>query len=387
MRAAVIDPALFTPPYDLELVEGLRLAGDDVRLYTKRLSDGELPSPGPAVTQHFYRALHGEARGLPQFLVRGLKGVSHVIDMARLRSCFRQWRPDVIHFQWLPLPLVDRAFLAGLRRIAPLILTVHDSNPYQGAPGTGILRAGTSALFREFDAIVVHTEQSRKRLIAKGVPDVKIAKIAHGMLHGALRVAPPETARGGDDATVEFLAFGKIKPYKGVDVLIRAVALLSPSQRARSRFRVVGKPYMNMQPLIALIESLGLGDCFELDLRFASEEEMPRLFERASVVVFPYREIDASGVLMTALSAGRAIVASRIGLFGELLTDGSEALLVPPDDPPALAAALGRMIDDRALREAIAERVCRFRNAIPSWTEIGRQTHELYEHAARRHHA
>ena len=114
---------------------------------------------------------------------------------------------------------------------------------------------------------------------------------------------------------------------------------------------------------------------------------MPRLFERASVVVFPYREIDASGVLMTALSAGRAIVASRIGLFGELLTDGSEALLVPPDDPPALAAALGRMIDDRALREAIAERVCRFRNAIPSWTEIGRQTHELYEHAARRHHA
>ena len=387
MKAAVIDPALFTPPYDLELVDGLGRAGDEVRLYTKRLSAGELPAPGPSITQHFYRAVHGQVLSLPHFLVRGIKGVSHVVDMARLTSCFRQWRPDVIHFQWLPLPLVDRAFLARLRRIAPLVLTVHDSNPYQGAPGTSMLRAGTSALFREFDAIIVHTEQSRERLIAKGVPDVKIAKIPHGMLHGTLRSAPPRATSGAGDAKVEFLTFGKIKPYKGVDVLIRAAALISPLQRARSRFRVVGKPYMNMQPLFELIERLGVGGCFEFDLRFVSEEEMPRLFESAAVVVLPYREIDASGVLMTTLSAGRAIVASRIGLFGELLTDGSEALLVPPDDPRALAAALGRMIDDRVLREAIAERVCCFRDAMPSWTEIGRQTHEVYERAAKQHHA
>jgi glycosyltransferase involved in cell wall biosynthesis len=387
MKAAVVDPAWFTPPYDLELVEGLRRAGDEVRLYTKRLAANELAAPGAPIIPHFYRALDGWVLELPQPLVRGIKGVSHVIDMARLVAHFRRWRPDIIHFQWLPLPLVDRAFLAALRRVAPLILTVHDSNPYQGAPGTAVLRAGTNALFDEFDAIIVHTAQSRERLVAKGVSPAKIARIPHGVLHPSLQQVPCRAKLAADDATVEFLAFGKIKPYKGVDVLIRAAALLTPAQRARSRFRIVGKPYMNMQPLFDLIAALGVGDCFEIDLRFVGDEEMPFLFERAAVTVFPYREIDASGVLMTALSAGRAIIASRIGLFGELLTDEREALLVPPDDPQGLAAALARVIDDRPLREGLAEGARALRDAIPSWTEIGLKTHELYVQAARYHRA
>jgi glycosyltransferase involved in cell wall biosynthesis len=99
----------------------------------------------------------------------------------------------------------------------------------------------------------------------------------------------------------------------------------------------------------------------------------------AAIVVFPYREIDGSAVLMAALAARPAIVATRIGNFAELLTDGHSALLVPPEDDRALAAALGRAIDDRDLRQWLAQGAGTVCDDTPSWAQIGGATHTIYE--------
>jgi glycosyltransferase involved in cell wall biosynthesis len=61
------------------------------------------------------------------------------------------------------------------------------------------------------------------------------------------------------------------------------------------------------------------------------------------------------------------------------LTDGCNALLVPPDDHRALAKALARAIDDRDLRQRLAEGAGALRDELPSWAEIGSATHNLYE--------
>ncbi|HUK57679.1 MAG TPA: glycosyltransferase family 4 protein [Stellaceae bacterium] len=380
MKVALIDPSLFTAPYDLELMKGLREVGAEPRLYTKRLTRADPIGPAPDIVEHFYRGL-APLPDLPAPLGRVLKGLSHTADMARLAGALARWRPDIIHFQWVPLPAVDRLFLRRLRAIAPLVLTVHDSNPYYGAPGTTAQRFGARRILNEFDALLVHTEHARARLEEHGIPPAKLARVAHGRLHERLELGERRHSAAAASGTIEFLMFGKLKPYKGLDVLIRAVAELSPALRARCRVRVVGKPYMDVGPLLALAAARGVSERFEFDFRFVEDEEMPALFDRADAIVFPYRDIDASGVLMTALSTGKPIVATRVGLFGELLVDGETALVTPSDDPAALALALGRLIEDEPLRQRLAAAARECDRNIPSWAEIARATRTVYERA------
>jgi glycosyltransferase involved in cell wall biosynthesis len=302
--------------------------------------------------------------------------------MHRLVPRLREWSPEIIHFQWLPLPLIDRVFLPALRRIAPLVLTVHDSIPFNNSPSVRIQRWGSQSILAKFDALIVHTNQARSRLIAAGLPGQKIANIAHGLLHEGMRdldaIGNTPQSTG---AVVNILLFGKVKPYKGVDVLIRALALLSPTDSANCRVRVVGKPYMDAELLPKMAASLGVGDCLQFDFGFVRDEDIPSIFAAASLVVLPYRRIDASGVLMTAVAAGRPIVATRIGSFAELLCDGTNALLVPPNDDQALARALHQIVSDAALHNRLAAGARQLRDATPSWTNIGRSTHAVYERA------
>lgn len=383
MRVAIIDPSLFTAPYDHALVDSLRALGDRVRFYTNYSSLGDLSSADaadPDVIQHFYPFLTRPfVKQLPSSVCRVLKGISHVGGMFSLVGSLREWQPDVVHFQWVPLPVIDRNFLPALRRVAPLILTVHDSDPFNGDPATWVQRLGSFPVLNQFDALVVHTEQARSRLTTQGVSSAKIVKIMHGLLHetgSGLENLPDAEAIGG--RVVDILLFGKVKPYKGVDVLIRAVALLSREERSKCRVRVVGMPYMDTSSLLALATSRGVADCIQFDFRFVADSEIASVFAPASVLVFPYRSIDTSGVLMTAISAGRPIIATKIGSFAEILSDGHDGLLVPPGDSQALAQALRRVIEDTSLREQLAAGILRVRRAIPTWQEIGRSTHELY---------
>jgi glycosyltransferase involved in cell wall biosynthesis len=383
MRVALIDPALFTASYDLELMAGLAGAGDEPCLFTKFLTGQELVKPNERIREHFYRLLR-DPPSLPRVVYRGLKGVSHFLDMGRLPSVLGAWQPDIIHFQWLPLPIIDRAFVGPLHEIAPIVLTVHDSNPYHSAPGTCLQRIGAAEILRKFDALIVHTDRTLRWLLASGIPAPRVTQIAHGALHTEMHFDNASARESPGNDVVRFLMFGKLKPYKGLDVLVRAVALLTAAQRARCRVTVVGKPYMDTDKLFELIRVLQVEPQFKIELRFVDEDEIPLLFEATEAVVLPYREIDASGVLTLALRAGRAIVASRVGAFAELLCEGSDALLVPPNDAPALAEALGLIIDDPDLRRRLATGAKTALGKVPSWAEIGHATHAVYLRAGSR---
>jgi glycosyltransferase involved in cell wall biosynthesis len=135
---------------------------------------------------------------------------------------------------------------------------------------------------------------------------------------------------------------------------------------------------MPMGPLLDLAEAEGVADRFVFELRFVDDAEIPAIFRRADVVVFPYREIDASGVLMTAISAQRPVIATAIGGFAELLRDGETGLLVPPGDPLALARALARIVDDGELRWSLAAAAAQLRHELPRWSDIAANTLALY---------
>ena len=99
---------------------------------------------------------------------------------------------------------------------------------------------------------------------------------------------------------------------------------------------------------------------------------------RADVVTLPYRNIEQSGVLYTALAFGRPLVLSAIGGFPEVAELGA-ARTVPPADPDALAAALDELIADPAERERLGAGALAAARAHYSWDEIGRKTVAFYE--------
>jgi glycosyltransferase involved in cell wall biosynthesis len=274
---------------------------------------------------------------------------------------------------------VDWPLVAALRRAAPVVLTMHDSNPFNAAPSSRLQRLGAFAALGSVDRIIVHTAQGRARLEARGVPAGRIAQVPHGLL-GADDAAAGAPHGAVEDPGAEpcFLLFGKIKPYKGTDTLIRAFAALPGSLRARARVRVVGKAYMDVAPLEALARECGVAERVGFDVGFVPDEAVPALFGAGSIAVFPYREIDSSGVLALAMRYARPAIASRIGGFAETLEDGRHALLVPPDDVAALSAAMARMIEEPALRAASARAMGQLAGEIPSWREIGARTAAVY---------
>jgi glycosyltransferase involved in cell wall biosynthesis len=382
MKVALIDPSLFTWPYDAALSLGLHGVGHSVTIFGKPLLAADAGPAHGMLSQHFYRRLaQPRTRHLPRPLFLGLKGGSHIFAMRRLVRELAALRPDVIHFQWTPLPAVDRWFIPALRRIAPLVLTVHDSAPFNGAPRSALQMLGAVSILKQFDRLVVHTEAAARRLGTYGIAPERIVCIAHGPL-GTLAEIPAKPA-AAVSGPLRILLFGRIKPYKGSDLLLRAAAALPRELLRQCQIQIIGQPFMDLAPLEQIVRDENLGEHVQIEPRFVAESEVASILGAADIITLPYRDIDASGVLMTALTAGVPIVATRVGLFAELLEDGKHGRLIPVDDHLALARALEELIRDPQLRARMGAQVRALRDEIPDWTAIAAQTTQLYQELVR----
>jgi glycosyltransferase involved in cell wall biosynthesis len=373
MRVAVVDPSLFTLPYDAGLVRGLQANGAEVSFHGRAVKPQDGDAGGIVIQHDFYRVA-GWFGMLPKPLRLLVKGVDHGFSLLRLLRKLRRSPPDIIHFQWLPLPFLDAALLGRFRAIAPVLLTVHDTNPFNGDPTARLQRLGVMRALAKCDRLIVHTRQAVARLTGLGLEPQKIIVVPHGAFVAAPRAGTPESPTD----VVNFVLFGKIKPYKGADVLIEAFRLLPDGIRGRARIRIIGQSYMKLEPLRQQASAAGLGDLVSIEDRFVGDDEISSLFGPNTVAVFPYREIEASGVLSHAVAHGRPVIASKIGLFAEMLADGIHGVLVPSEDTAALSAAMRRMITDPDFVLSCEAAVGTLSKAVPDWNEVGAVTMQLY---------
>jgi glycosyltransferase involved in cell wall biosynthesis len=337
MRVHVVDPSAFAPPYDHELCAGLARAGAAVELVTSDFAYGPVPAPEGYVRRRaFYRRT--PRRG-PVPVRQALKLAQHVPDMARYRAAART--ADVVHFQWLALDAVDQLLLPRGR---PLVLTAHEVLPRIARPGQAW---GRRRLYERVDAVVAHTELGRGRLTGElGLDPAKVALIRHGVFDYLAR-QPEERPLPAELAAVDgpvVLCLGVWRPYHGIDVLLEAWRGIGGAE-----LWVVGLPQM---PTEELMRDPPPGVRFVP--RFVTDPELPAFFRRADLVVMPYRAIEASGVLFTALAFGRPILASAVGGFLDAGALGAVAL-VPPEDPAALHDSLAELLGDSQRRAELAD--------------------------------
>jgi glycosyltransferase involved in cell wall biosynthesis len=374
----VIDASAFSPAYNYSLCEALSAAGCGVTLAQQGASKPNLARAGNfEVWSRFYRGSH--ASGGIQKLI---KGADHFLGMRQFVSDCQAKQPDVIHFQWLPLPIVDKLYLSRLEKIAPLVLTLHNTTLFHGSPSSRLQGLGLSSVFRHFSAVIVHTEFSKNKVVELGwCRPEGIHVVPHGILECYQQAANVEPAAVAGEPTILF--FGSVRAYKGIDFLIRAFAQLPAAVRAVTRLVIAGRPAMDTSELHRLAQSLGVDHRITWHLRFISDEEIPGFFRQATLVALPYREIDQSGVLMTAIAFEKPVVASRIGGIPEVIKDGVHGRLVERGDVDGLASALHSLLLDPDQRAAMQKALAVLRTGTLAWQSCATRTIDLYHQVLR----
>ncbi len=362
MQVQLVDPSAFTPPYDRALASALARGGAEVELLTSRFLYGPVPEPdGYRVRECFYRRT--SKRGLEAPARRAFKAAEHPLDMLRLRQVLDA---DVAHYQWLTFPAFDALLLPPRR---PRLITAHYVLPPHPSR-----RQVTAArrVFGRMDATIAHSEHGAARLRdSVGLDRVRV--IPHGAFDYLTRLPEekplPAELEGAEGPVILF--FGLLRPYKGVDTLLRAFQQLKGAE-----LWIVGNPRMDVEPLRSLAAEAGGRVRFVT--RFLEDAEIPAIFRRADLVALPYRDVEHSGVLYTALAFGKPLILSAVGGFPEVAETGA-ARLVPPEDLRGLAAALSELTEDEAAREELAAASLAAARGPYSWDAAAQQTLALYQ--------
>ncbi len=366
MRVQIVDPSAYTPPYDHSLCTALAHAGADVELITSPFAYGAVPPPdGYALRELFYRRARGRAGSRLRLTTKLLQ---HVPDMLALRR--ESLRAEVVHFQWLAVQPVDRHLLPQ----RPTVLTAHDLLPREPRP---FQVRSHQRLYSAVDAVVVHSNFGRRRLVEDlGVDPAKVRVIHHGAfeyLTGQPAAELPAELSTDSQAPV-VMFFGLLRPYKGIELLLDAWREVA-AQHPHAELWIVGRPRMAIERLVRQAP-----DSVRWVKRFVSEPELVACFRRADVVVLPYlrsERLDFSGVLATALAFAKPAVVSDVGGFSEVAATGA-ALLVPPGDSGALAAALSRLLAEPQTREQLADAARAAAEGPYSWDTATEQTLAMY---------
>lgn len=241
----------------------------------------------------------------------------------------------VTPFHAVPYTVVMRA----LGRRSRTVAVVHNVLPHEPSRFD---RRLVRAMLRRFDGVVVHSEEQRQLAVELGGhPDrVTVAPLV------LPRDPAPAPAVEADPRPVdasrplELLFFGTIRPYKGLDVLLRALALVPDA-----RLVVAGDFWQGVEEYEALLRELGIADRVELRPGYVAESEVPGLFASADALVLPYRSGTASFNVSLAALHGVPSVATDAGTLADEVTDGVDGLVVGSGDVEGLADALRRLGD------------------------------------------
>jgi D-inositol-3-phosphate glycosyltransferase len=382
MRIVVVDPGSFTAHYDANLCHALADRGHEVALDTSEFLFETVPPLGGYELRNTFLRLLQRRPALASWapLRRTVKAGLYPFEMLRWAATVGRELPDVVHLQWSLLPFWDRRVLARLQRHgARMVLTVHDVRPLPDSGGTAV---GNAGLYRRVDALIVHSNYSRERLLAEfDVPRQRIHLIPLGGPGGYVLPSVPRAAAraqlGLRDDAVYLLFFGLIKGHKGLDLLLEALATARRSA-PNLRLLVAGEPIQRWSRYARQIDRLGLGDIVDLHLRFIPSELLPAYFSAVDLVVLPYRETFQSGVALAAYAYERPVLATAVGGLPELIDEGTTGFLVPPNDAGALAHALATAAADpnrlRSMGTAAGERS----REVHDWARIAARHEEIY---------
>jgi len=323
------------------LAPQLQALGHSVVIWT--VDRGDLPVTLPGVTvRHLPTPLPAaNARSTARFAWEGPRALAAWLRAARAD------RPDVLHVQCFG-PNGTWATVTSRLLGIPLVVGAHGET-FMDADrvfDTSVVqrRALRSAL-RHAAAVTACSQFAANDLARFGQDPARVDVVLNGV--DADEPAGPEP----DWLPARYvLGTGRLVPVKGFDLLVRAFAAADLGDDLRL---VVAGAGPERDALLALAAELGVADRVVFP-GLLPRDQVVTVMRRSEALVVPSR-VEAFGiVVLEGMRAGVPVVATSRGGAGEIVTDGVDGLLVDPEDPRALTAALVRVVDDPSVRERLA---------------------------------
>ncbi len=241
------------------------------------------------------------------------------------------------------------------------------------------------------DRLVAATPTEREQLIKLyGADPNHISIVPPGVDIAHFHPMPTRLARqqiGVGDHDWMILFVGRIEPLKGVDTLIRAMALLArecPTWVSRLSLAIIGgDPNTNenaeMERLKAMHAELQLGDLVVF-LGAKDQNKLQYYYNAAEALVMPSHYESFGMVALEAMACGTPVIASDVGGLSHLVRDGETGFHIPSGDHLALASTLSRLLQDDALRGKLGEQATYWAQNY-SWVKIGDRILDVYRRA------
>ncbi len=320
--------------YNERLAQQLLSEGDAAAIYTFRLQYPSIFFPGKTQYDEEGYAPEGVK------ITRAINSINP-FNWFTIGLRLRRIRPDIVIMRyWLPFLAPALGFIARLVRSNrhTRVITIFDNVvPHEKRFGDKML---TSFFVRSIDGALVMTGavaddlrefSSDMPLVISPHPlfDNYSVPVSRAEAIVRLKLSPADRY---------MLFFGFIREYKGLDLLIRAMAE-ECVREAGVKLIVAGEFYEDEKPYFNLIRQLGTGDNITFHSHFISDEEVKYYFSAVSLVVQPYRSATQSGVTQVAYHFNKPMVVTNVGGLAEIVPDGVCGYVVEPD-PTEIAGAI-----------------------------------------------
>ena len=268
----------------------------------------------------------------------------------RLGAIVRRHGVGIVNVHYPVEPFVHLALLRAWGGVR-LVTSAHGSDLLPGGRPRRPLARAVRLLLARSDRLVAPSAAYRDALVdAYPALAGRVAVVHNGV--SAAELAGPRR-RPEEAAGPYVLCLAHYAPWKGLDVLVRAFARVA-ARHPGLRLVVAGDG-AGRGETGALAAALGVAE------RVALLGEQPRarvaeLLNGCALFVLPSRAESFGIALVEAMACGRPVVGTRVGGIPEIVRDGVDGVLVPPDDPAALAGAIDRLLADRPAAERMGAR-------------------------------
>lgn len=286
------------------------------------------------------------------------------------------WEPEAVVIPWwVPFWAPTWAYLGWRIRAIPnrpkLIFICHNVLPHEDS---WLDNLAIRLALSNGDGFIVHSESDAGNLL-RLFPKALVRKSPHPTYAPLL---------GYQDKTLDIelppdqpllLFCGFVRHYKGLDILLEALPLVLAERTVH--LLVAGEFWEDRGKYDRQIDSLKIGQSVTILNEYLANQVLAALISRSDVVVLPYRNASQSGLIQAAFGLGKPVITTDVGGLAEAVDDGRTGLIIPSEDPRALAAAVNQFFDEglsKRFQENLAGEIARF-----SWEDLIHRLEEFIE--------
>jgi len=345
--------------YDYGLAYGLGANGIEVDYYT--CSKTQTRKFKQVKTFYTFRNLWNKPKLLKLFYYLYYYGKT-IRDTRRHKS-------DIVHLHFFSFSVPNLMILLMLRfRHLTIVVTVHDIDSFHGSTNNWIEKTS----YRLINGVIVHNQSSYNDLLKKKIKLPLVAIIPHGNYVPFVNKLPSPALNDN----INLLFFGQIKKVKGLDILLNAFAEVIKKNK-NFRLIIAGRPWKSDPNYYEeIILKLGISNFVERKYEYIEENELKFLFSKTHIAILPYKRIYQSGVLLLAMSYGRACITSDLPAFREIIEDNYNGFLFESENKDDLKDVILSLTLEKIKRVTF--------NAVDTintnfdWVNIGKKTKEFY---------